>query len=73
MSTGEQAEWIRLRLEGGRESFDLLFGDRIRVDDLELHPGGEEHADDAGVGRPTLQECASRAFEAVITFPAVRM
>lgn len=45
-SAGQQSKRIRLRFEGGCEDLDLPLGDRVRIDDLEVHPGGEEHADD---------------------------
>jgi hypothetical protein len=45
-SAGQQTERIRLRLEGDHESLDLLFGDRVGVDDLEVNTSGEQDTDD---------------------------
>jgi hypothetical protein len=54
VSAGQKTEGIRLRLEGGHECSDLLFGDRVRVDDLEVNTCGEQDTDDTRVGRPSL-------------------
>ncbi len=69
-SAGEEPEGVRLGVEGGGETSDLLFGDGRLVDDLVADAGGHQHADDAGVGGPALGKVAHRAGEPVAAFVA---
>ena len=46
LSAGQEAEWILFGFEGGCERFDLTFGDRIGVDDLEGHSRCQEDTHD---------------------------
>ncbi len=71
-SAGQEAERIRLHLQGSYEEFYLLLGDRIRVEDLKGHSGSEQDTHDTRVGGTPLLVGAGGAFEAVVALSPTR-